>query len=240
MLLVHAERTPGPGDIRRTEPGSVLIADQWVTVHVQVSLGQPAAAFLQQTEQNDGVSAPVCHVTVRSPLSPPPLPSLTVCSDWTGLYCTRSGGVASAFELQPVLQYRLRSFKGCRQTQSTATHEQSAHSFIIFLCVCAKTNDMHVIPPRCVGSYTLLWILAWNERLWMHHGARCSMQCSSQMGGPWTLQHISFEERETWNLPPSTRVLLQSKTPSLPRWMRGCAVSQLLFLEPALTIQAIR
>lgn len=202
MLLVHAERTPGPGDIRRTEPGSVLIADQWVTVHVQVSLSQPAAAFLQQTEQNDGVSASVCHVTVRSPLSPPPLPSLTVCSDWTGLYCTRSGGVASAFELQPVLQYRLRSFKGCRQTQSTATHEQSAHSFIIFLCVCAKTNDMHVIPPRCVGSYTLLWILAWNERLWMHHGARCSMQCSSQMGGPVNLTaHFIWG---TGNLKPSS------------------------------------
>ena len=97
-------------DIRRTEPGSVLIADQWVTVHVQVSLSQSATVFSANGAKWWCVSASLPRYCTLACVSPPPhLPPLTVCSDWTGLYCTRSGGIASAFELQPVLQYRLSS-----------------------------------------------------------------------------------------------------------------------------------
>lgn len=113
------------------------------------------------------------------------------------------------------------------------------HSSFFFVCVQKQMTCMPSLPGVLGAIPYCGYLLGMNgfECITVHV-AVCS--AAVRWGGPWTLQHISFEERETWNLPPSTRVLLQSKTPSLPRWMRGCAVSQLLFLEPALTIQAIR
>lgn len=202
MLLVHAERTPGPGDIRRTEPGSVLIADQWVTVHVQVSLSQPAAAFLQQTERNDGVSAPVCHVTVRSPLSPPLSPL------WLYALTELAFTVQDLEELHQPLSSNLSSNIGLDLSRAAGKPRAQLrmsslliHSSFFFVCVCK--NKWHACHPSpvCWELYlTVDTCLEWTAL----NASRCTLQYAVQPsdGGPVNLTaHFIWG---TGNLKPSS------------------------------------
>lgn len=220
MLLVHAERTPGPGDIRRTEPGSVLIADQWVTVHVQVSLSQPAAAFLQQTEQNDGVSAPVCHVTVRSPLSPPLSPL------WLYALTELAFTVQDLEELHQPLSSNLSSNIGLDLSRAAGKPRAQLrmsslliHSSFFFVCVCK--NKWHACHPSpvCWELYlTVDTCLEWTAL----NASRCTLQYAVQRsdGGarePYSTFHLRNGKPETF-LPPHVCCCSQKLPLSLAGW----------------------
>lgn len=137
----------------------------------------------------------VCRCQFATLLSAPP-----VCSDWTGLYCTRSGGVASAYGLHTVHSQRLSSDPAGSPEESRiwAVYPFIHHYLGCFFCCLFFTIKWIPPLPRVLGA-TLLCIAAW---LWMHHEARCETQCNSLTRCPMMLTAPFMWGWETWNLLP--------------------------------------
>lgn len=165
--------------MKRTEPGSALIADQWVIVHVQV-LTSPSAAALS-AEQMMGYQAGLPRYCTLSS-APPPSPC-TLWLNWPLLYkMWRSCISLWASHCRSTAAY----FRSCWPALSRrrSTYGQSVR-------VCTVIGGVfHVISPMCQLPHCE-WSLRMNGfECIMEHVADCSV--TAREGAPCTWQHRSF------------------------------------------------